>query len=236
MGGTYNGPNIILNTFNEDKQMYVMVFDNEVTSLGVDNIDTMTISGPFFVNNSNLGLSCNVNSIILPNSITKIGSLSFYGSYLEDFKINDNVVEIDDIAFGSCNSGEQIGPYQYLGDVFIYLHGGHSLQNVIIREGTKYIEIESIYVTNEGPTLVELPSTTKILGHGSIWCGPDAESAALETIRCKAIVHPIVNTNSIGYAKFTNLQNIYVPAQSVNAYKSAPGWSEYADRIYAIQS
>ena len=28
---------------------------------------------------------------------------------------------------------------------------------------------------------------------------------------------------------------IYVPASAVDAYKSAPNWSAYADRIFAIQ-
>ncbi len=32
----------------------------------------------------------------------------------------------------------------------------------------------------------------------------------------------------------TTIQTIYVPANSVNAYKSAHKWSSYADKIKAI--
>ena len=32
----------------------------------------------------------------------------------------------------------------------------------------------------------------------------------------------------------TNNCPIYVPNESVEAYKAAPGWSDYADRIFGI--
>ena len=37
-----------------------------------------------------------------------------------------------------------------------------------------------------------------------------------------------------GTFKNTNGCQIYVPAESINAYKNAEGWSDYADRIHAI--
>ena len=50
----------------------------------------------------------------------------------------------------------------------------------------------------------------------------------------EAITPPIMDH---GYS-FNNLKNIviYVPAESVDAYKSASGWSEYASKIQAIPS
>ena len=64
----------------------------------------------------------------------------------------------------------------------------------------------------------------------------------LKTVYCKAINPPttIVNNNGYwyGFAKKDESGNIcnidctiYVPAESVEAYKSAEGWSEYADGI-----
>ena len=35
--------------------------------------------------------------------------------------------------------------------------------------------------------------------------------------------------------KETNNFPIYVPNESVEAYKAAPGWSDYADRIFGIE-
>ena len=56
--------------------------------------------------------------------------------------------------------------------------------------------------------------------------------SGLTSITIKAITPP-----TLRYDVFTNTNNcpIYVPAQSVDTYKSASGWSTYASRIQAIQ-
>ncbi|MGY3823091.1 leucine-rich repeat protein [Acinetobacter haemolyticus] len=51
------------------------------------------------------------------------------------------------------------------------------------------------------------------------------------SIRCLAVVPPVLGTIAFNN---TNNAPIYVPAQSVAAYKSAAGWSTYASRIFAI--
>lgn len=42
---------------------------------------------------------------------------------------------------------------------------------------------------------------------------------------------PVINTNGLRQAGF---EEIYVPSESVNAYKSAAGWSNFASVIKAI--
>lgn len=58
------------------------------------------------------------------------------------------------------------------------------------------------------------------------------DCTALESVIVRATTPPTLG----GYA-FDNTNNcpIYVPYGSVNAYKSASGWSNYANRIQAIQ-
>ena len=57
----------------------------------------------------------------------------------------------------------------------------------------------------------------------------------LTSVTCKAITPP-----TLGYDVFKSTPiasgngHIYVPSASVNAYKSASGWSDYASRIQAI--
>nr|WP_277602764.1 leucine-rich repeat protein [Acinetobacter sp. NIPH 1852] len=53
------------------------------------------------------------------------------------------------------------------------------------------------------------------------------------SIRCLAVVPPVLGTIAFNN---TNNAPIYVPAESVDAYKSASGWSYYASRIFAIPS
>jgi hypothetical protein len=55
----------------------------------------------------------------------------------------------------------------------------------------------------------------------------------LNSITCEAITPP-----TLGDFVFIETNNcpIYVPTASVNTYKAASGWSDYASRIQAIQS
>jgi peptide methionine sulfoxide reductase MsrB len=57
----------------------------------------------------------------------------------------------------------------------------------------------------------------------------------LESVYCPAIVPPTAKywSDYQQYAFHDNAQGrkIYVPAESVEAYKSASGWSYYADAI-----
>lgn len=56
--------------------------------------------------------------------------------------------------------------------------------------------------------------------------------ASLQTIICKPITPPIINSNT-----FNNVPsdaNIYVPAESVDTYKSAQYWSNRASYIHPI--
>ena len=59
-----------------------------------------------------------------------------------------------------------------------------------------------------------------------------SDCTSLTSIECKATTPP-----TGGSSMFYNTNNcpIYVPNESVEAYKSAPGWSEYADRIFGIE-
>ena len=55
----------------------------------------------------------------------------------------------------------------------------------------------------------------------------------LTSITCLATTPP-----TLGSSAFNNTNDcpIYVPAESVEAYKAASGWSAYASRIQAIPS
>lgn len=64
----------------------------------------------------------------------------------------------------------------------------------------------------------------------------------LTTVICKSTTPPNMKSddglyaiaNESGNTALTNIQNIYVPSSSVEAYQSAPGWSMYSDKISAI--
>ena len=53
-------------------------------------------------------------------------------------------------------------------------------------------------------------------------------------ITCKALTPPTLGTNAFYDGTTNYISAIYVPAESVDAYKSATNWSTYASRIQAI--
>lgn len=75
---------------------------------------------------------------------------------------------------------------------------------------------------------IEIPS-----GMTTISSGAFANCSGLTSVTVLATTPP-----SIGVSAFNNTNDctIYVPAESVNTYKTATNWSEYADRIQAIPS
>lgn len=76
---------------------------------------------------------------------------------------------------------------------------------------------------------VTIPSTVKEIGSGAFFGCP-----SLVSVTCLALTPPTLG-NSVFYGASANLV-IYVPSSSVNSYKSASGWSDYASNIQAIQS
>ena len=56
-------------------------------------------------------------------------------------------------------------------------------------------------------------------------------TAIVRTMIIRATIPPTV----LGTQTINGLEVIYVPAESVNVYKSAEGWSQYADMIQPIQ-
>lgn len=92
------------------------------------------------------------------------------------------------------------------------------LPNYITRIGAN-----SLYYT--GISAITLPSTVAFIGSDAF-----ADCHSLQTFTCLATVPPsFENGATIGAASV-----IYVPAESVNDYKSASGWNDYASIIEAI--
>lgn len=191
-----------------------------------------------------------LSKVKLPEGLKVIGSSAFgYCSNLEDVTIPSTVESIGAAAFSECTRLKKIevpsGVLELLGHCFT---GCTSLEEVIWHEGKSGVDARSIYpevfsgCTNlrkvtipEGvadiqngafahtaiSTLV-LPSTVTDIGSYSFDQMPN-----LQTIYCKAPRPPYVDSGFMMQVSST----IYVPEGVVENYKSANGWSEFANAI-----
>ena len=162
-----------------------------------------------------------VTSVVIPHSVsrhdngqiyegndytvTKIGDGAFSShSSLETITIPDSVISIGDNAFAACNY----------------------LQSIVIPDNVKSIGFNAFL---ECYTLDSITIGSSVT---SIGCNAFANCGATVTI--KAITPPTIVWTGSEYDSFGISGSIYVPAVSVEAYKAAPGWSEFADKISAI--
>lgn len=176
------------------------------------------ISGYAFQNTDKL-----VN-IELPNSLREIGSRAFEYSGLKYVAIPVYVEEIGNNAFAYCNSltGASIGA-KIVGEAAFFWCTG--LTSVVMNNGVEEID-SSVFTNCSNLNSISLPSTIKSIGKWAFSSLPYGFS-----LTCMASTPPAAADEFIDISNWQGW--IYVPSGSVTAYKTASGWSNYADRIIA---
>lgn len=203
------------------------------------NLTTITIDS----NNSTYDSRDNCNAIIetnsnkliqgckgshIPAGVVSIGFGAFSQcSGLTSVDIPDSVTSIDQDAFGNCTS----------------------LTSVTIGNGLTSIGVGAFYRCS-GLTTVDIPNSVTSIGQNAfqdcnaltgITIPSGVTSIGIYTFKnCTSLGYITINATTpptlSAYDPFANTNNcpIYVPAASVNAYKTASRWSTYASRIQAI--
>lgn len=84
---------------------------------------------------------------------------------------------------------------------------------------------QDIYLggANIVPTVIDIPNTIQSIGTNAL--------LGISTWYCRAATPPILKSQNISVS---DIISIKVPSASVNAYKTASGWSTYASKITAI--
>lgn len=190
-----------------------------------------------------------LSSINIPNSVSVLGGWVFYGcSSLSSVVLSNSLELIDNYLFGGCSSllsiviPESITMIGY--DVF---NGCSSLVSIDIPNSVTSIGSECFWGCTS-LTSIRIPDGVSIISSFSF-----CQCSSLTTLIIPSSVNSIYSYAFQGCSSLTSITiesvsppsgssymfrntscPIYVPAGSVEAYKAAEYWSDYAERIQAI--
>ena len=171
---------------------------------------------------------CETTSVLTKESnISIIGTFAFASNTnLTTINISNNIKKIEGAAFWYCSNLSNI----FFGSAIVTIQGDafaecSSLESITIPDS----------VTSIGDNAFEYCSglTSVTIGNGATSIGDCAFNSCetLNTITIKAINPPTL----LGYSAIpSGVTAIYVPKDSVGAYKTADGWKNFADKIQAI--
>lgn len=166
-----------------------------------------------------------VSRVEIPNEIFSIGISAFKNSIITDITLSQNLRTIDGQAFYGCAALEGIvlpSSLKTIGEQAF--EGCQSLTSIVIGDSCTSVGRQAFYQCTSLEHITFGAATTLILGGCINGC------TSLKTITCKATTPPeLYGGNYLG-----NVEAVYVPAMSVDAYKSASQWSSYANVIQPL--
>lgn len=175
-----------------------------------------------------------LTSITIPDGVTSIGVNAFMYSYLTSVTIPNSVTTISEGAFKYCSRLSNVtipnGVTRISNDAFYHCS---SLASVTIPNSVTSI---GNYVFDGCSSLVsiEIPDSVTLIYGGAFF-----NCTSLTSVTVKAINPPLIEIDYDGYDPFNGCNQLgafYVPAESVDTYKSNRLWSRHADKIQAIPS
>ena len=201
---------------------------SSLTSIAMPSGLTIINDGIFNVCSNLTRVNSDVDGVCnIPSGVTSIGRLAFGNcSSLTSIAIPSGVTSIGYGAFQGCSGLTSIAIPSGVTSINDFTFNRcTSLTSIAIPSGVTTIGSQT-FNSCSGLTSIAIPSgVTSIGDYAFIDC------RSLTGITVEASTPPTLGTDAF---RRTNVCPIYVPANSVNAYKTASGWSDYASRIRSI--
>ena len=210
----YSGSVVIPSTVTYDGQEYQVTRIGDEAFYRSPSITSITIPESVTSIGENAFYNLTLSSLTIPESITSIEKDAFYFSTI--YTVNINSIEAwCNIDFENQYSNPN-GPHQTL------TLNGVTVKEVTIPNTVTAIKDYAFYYC-EGITSITIPEGVTSIGFAAFY-----ECNMLGKIICRAIVPPVVGT-----ACFYGVPSapVYVPAASVEAYRSHEGWGVFPSFI-----
>ena len=190
------------------------------TSLKSINIPSSVTS----LGNACFGYCTSLPSIVIPSSVATLGEKCFLNcTSLKSITIPSSVTTIGDNCFSNCTSLTSIdipSSVTSLGEnCFIACE---SLVSIAIPSSVTNLSDNTFYNCTS-LTSIDIPSSMTSIANS---CFDGCQN--LSQIRCRASVPPTIGSSNTFY-KVDKSIPVYVPASSIDAYKSAQYWSEFTN-------
>lgn len=198
-----------------------------------------------------------LTQVVIPNNVQEIDNGAFTNCfYLQNVTIGDGVEIIDVVTFTMCSSLKNLTIGRGVKEIWKNAFNRcSSLTDLTIPSNVKEIGMQAFWecsnltnltIENGVETIeyaafaecVSLRTVTIPESISSIGAGAFLSASSLADVYCHAINPPMAMANSDNvwnaFGKNAEGRKIFVPAESVEAYKSAPYWSDYATDIYPM--
>ena len=219
--------------FYECNKLTSVAFGNGVTTIGnsafswCESLTSVTIPDSVMTIGNSAFYRCNsLTSVTIGNGVTTIGNKAFsYCNSLTSVTFGDNVTTLGDSAFVECDSLISVTIPDSVTTIgasaFSYCS---SLTSVALSDSVTTIG-GMAFSDCENLTSVTIGNGVTTIGaYAFAWC------YSLTNVYCKATTPPASGIDVFDDNK--NDRIIYVPTESVEIYKTAENWINYADSIY----
>ena len=181
----------------------------------------LALAGSYIFNNCH-----SLRKLTIPRSRQHNGSYILASSMIEDAILPRELESVGSAFLSSCYVLKKVVLPPEMTTISSYMmNQDYNLEVIELPEGIQSIEAYAFSDVNSLATLI-IPSTVTSIGNKALY-----SYRSLPSVTILATTPPTLGTNAF-YS--SSIQKIYVPAESVEAYKSATNWANYAEKIEAI--